>query len=100
MSIRISTYSTHFPAVTYQKCTVFTPTGLFHRRWKVLCCSAAPASELWKRRPWAPGRRKGPWALRNAKRELLRKRKPTRDDMVVEEECRLESAKGKKGGIR
>lgn len=71
--------------VTHQKCTVFTPTGLFHMRWKVLCCSgAAPASELWKRQPWPPGRRNGAEALRNAKRALLKKRKPTRDDMAVE----------------
>lgn len=73
----IWSYSTH------QKCTVLTPTGLFQRRWKVLCCSAAPASELWKRKPWAPVRRKGPVALRNAKRELLTKRNPTRDDIVT-----------------
>lgn len=73
-------------ALTYQKWTVFTPTGLFHRRWKVLCCSADPASELWKRRPWAPWRRKGLEPLRKAKRELLRKRKPTRDDMVAVDE--------------
>jgi len=71
--------------VSYQKCTVFRPTGLFHMRWKVLCCwaASAPASELWKRKPWAPGRRNGAEALRKAKRVLLRKRKPTRDDMVI-----------------
>lgn len=69
----------------YQKCTVFTPTGLFHMRWKVLCCSAAPASELEKRKPWAPGRRNGAEALRNAKRVLFKKRKPTREDIVVVE---------------
>lgn len=65
---------------THQKCTVFTPTGLFHRRWKTLCgcdsAAAAPASELWKRKP---GRRKGPVALRNAAREFWKKRRPMRD---------------------
>ena len=54
-------------------------------RWKVLCCSAAPASELEKRKPWAPGRRNGAEALRNAKRVLFTKRNPTREDMVVVE---------------
>lgn len=67
----------------YQKWTVFAPTGLFHRRWKAFCCSPAPASELCQRKPWAPGRRNGAEALRNAKRALFTKRKPTRDDMVI-----------------
>lgn len=86
---------------TYQKCTVFTPTGLFHIRWKVLCCSAAPASELWNRKPWPPGRRNGPEALRKAERALLKKRKPTRDDMVTEltEGERALGLRGEKGGI-
>lgn len=76
---------------THQKCTVFTPTGLFQRRWKTLCgcdsAAAAPASELWKRKP---GRRKGPVALRNAAREFWKKRRPMRDvGIVVDWLCAL-----------
>lgn len=71
------------PMQTYQKCTVLIPMGLFHRRWKPLCCcsaDAAPASVLWKRKP---GRRKGPAALRNAAREVWKKRRPMWDVDIV-----------------
>ena len=36
---------------TNQKCTVFTPTGLFHMRWKKLCCVESSAIVLWNLLP-------------------------------------------------
>lgn len=74
----------------YQKWTVFTPTGLFHIFWKVLCCSpaAALASVLWNRNPLLWLRTFCP-KLRKAARELARNRRPTRDDDMVVLYCNV-----------
>ncbi len=64
----------------YQKCTVFTPTGLFHMRCVHDCDAPSPAAVLWNRAPAWLGRKN--WRARKAGR-AARKRWLAGDMVVV-----------------
>ena len=56
---------------SYQKCTVLTPTGLFHRRWTIPSVEAAVASVVWYRLP------------ARESLTLCKKRRPAREDILT-----------------
>jgi len=66
--------------VWYQKCTVFTPTGLFHILWKAPCAGGtAAASVVWTRRPMDFR-----IDILVALEENCEKRRPMREAMLLE----------------
>ena len=68
--------------LTYQKCTVLTPTSLVHIRWNTLCCGTSVATVDWYRLKTfcrvLKGDRKMLW-----REEFVTKRKPTRNDILM-----------------